>query len=203
MRSALGAWFAAPAVAAAAPLTFLQSFSKQPQRRGSSNPYRHWWHCLSQVAPYARVSWVAPSVGTSAQFARALGTTCRVLIPQLTPGWALVSLPSGRLIFVSNRSYLLLGGTCPEALRLFPYANAGVRRQQGRHPVVRGTVRNPNDHPHGGRTRALRYPRTPWGRTAKCSRAPRALPRLKALAKRHRKTRPHVTPYWAQEEVVG
>jgi ribosomal protein L2 len=26
---------------------------------------------------------------------------------------------------------------------------------------------NPVDHPHGGRTKAIRYPRTPWGKTAK------------------------------------
>jgi large subunit ribosomal protein L2 len=26
---------------------------------------------------------------------------------------------------------------------------------------------NPVDHPHGGRTKAIRYPRTPWGKTTK------------------------------------
>jgi len=36
-------------------------------------------------------------------------------------------------------------------------------RAQARRPGVRGTVKNPNDHPHGGRTRAVKWPRTPWG----------------------------------------
>lgn len=31
----------------------------------------------------------------------------------------------------------------------------------------RGVAKNPVDHPHGGRTKALRYPRTPWGKTTK------------------------------------
>jgi ribosomal protein L2 len=26
---------------------------------------------------------------------------------------------------------------------------------------------NPIDHPHGGRTKAIKYPRTPWGKTTK------------------------------------
>jgi ribosomal protein L2 len=32
---------------------------------------------------------------------------------------------------------------------------------------VRGVVKNPVDHPHGGRTRTILWPRTPWGKTAK------------------------------------
>jgi hypothetical protein len=62
---------------------------------------------------------------------------------------------------------------------------------------VRGTAKNPNDHPHGGRTRAIRYPLTPWGRTAKKSRAPRQTPRLKALRKRDRTLRVIPAPFWA------
>jgi large subunit ribosomal protein L2 len=38
---------------------------------------------------------------------------------------------------------------------------AGYRRNLGFCPQVRGTAQNPNDHPHGGRTRAIKYPRTP------------------------------------------
>lgn len=46
---------------------------------------------------------------------------------------------------------------------------------------------NPNDHPHGGRTRAIKYPRTPWGKTAKKSRRPSQQLALKPLAKRRLK----------------
>lgn len=60
----------------------------------------------------------------------------------------------------------------------------------GRAPQVRGTVMNPNDHPHGGRTRAIKYPRTPWGRSAKKSRKPAPNSDLKPLLKRRRRQKP-------------
>ena len=31
----------------------------------------------------------------------------------------------------------------------------------GKKPKVRGVAKNPIDHPHGGRTKAIKYPRTP------------------------------------------
>ena len=104
-----------------------------------------------------------------------------VWIPEAGRGWALLTLPSGQLRLVDNRSYVALGGSHPQSRRFFVLPNAGWVRRAGRRPIVRGTVKNPNDHPHGGRTRAIRYPRTPWGRTAKYPRPPRALPRLKKL----------------------
>jgi large subunit ribosomal protein L2 len=44
---------------------------------------------------------------------------------------------------------------------------SGFWRQKGFKPKVRGVAKNPVDHPHGGRTKAIRYPRTPWGKTTK------------------------------------
>jgi large subunit ribosomal protein L2 len=61
---------------------------------------------------------------------------------------------------------------------------AGDARRYGQKPIVRGTAKNPNDHPNGGRTRALKLPQTPWARPAKKSRRPRLIVRLKVLAKR-------------------
>lgn len=37
-------------------------------------------------------------------------------------------------------------------------------RAAQRRPRVRGNVKNPNDHPHGGTARSIRQARTPWGR---------------------------------------
>ena len=64
---------------------------------------------------------------------------------------------------------------------------AGVNRRLGRSPRVRGVATNPNDHPHGGRTKAVKYPRTPWGRTTRFPRPTRPKLKLKALAKRRRR----------------
>jgi large subunit ribosomal protein L2 len=44
---------------------------------------------------------------------------------------------------------------------------SGYWRSFGVKPIVRGVAMNPVDHPHGGRTKAVRYQRTPWGHTTK------------------------------------
>jgi large subunit ribosomal protein L2 len=33
--------------------------------------------------------------------------------------------------------------------------------------LSRGVAKNPVDHPHGGRNKAIKYQRTPWGKTTK------------------------------------
>ena len=38
---------------------------------------------------------------------------------------------------------------------------AGFYKNLGKKSIVRGVAMNPVDHPHGGRTKAIRYPRTP------------------------------------------
>lgn len=56
--------------------------------------------------------------------------------------------------------------------------NVGVKAR------VRGTVKNANDHPNGGRNRSLLCSRTPWGYPAKKSRFPSTKTKMKTLAKR-------------------
>jgi hypothetical protein len=118
------------------------------------------------------------------RFALAPGVTCLLLTPEAWPDWALLELPSGALRFAPAGAYVFLGGPAPGERAAARGANAGLARRYGRCPQVRGTAMNPNDHPHGGRTRAQRWQRTPWGRTAKCSRRPSGIPRFKALARR-------------------
>lgn len=44
---------------------------------------------------------------------------------------------------------------------------AGLLGSYGFRPKVRGVAQNPVDHPHGGRTKSIRLPRTPWGLVTK------------------------------------
>jgi large subunit ribosomal protein L2 len=44
---------------------------------------------------------------------------------------------------------------------------AGYWKIYGKKPLVRGVAMNPVDHPHGGRGKSIKYPRTPWGKTTK------------------------------------
>jgi large subunit ribosomal protein L2 len=43
----------------------------------------------------------------------------------------------------------------------------GYWRTFGKKPLVRGVAMNAVDHPNGGRTKSLKYSKTPWGTTTK------------------------------------
>jgi len=195
LRSALGAWFLAPAAVGAGTLAYIQALPASLEAGLALQPQPHWWRQLAAVRPYAQVSSVASVIGQSAQFARAVGSTCRVLLPDAQSNWALVTLPSGQLRFLPNSCFAMMGGAHAQSARFFATPNAGWARRAGRRPTVRGIAKNPNDHPHGGRAGTIRYPRTPWGKTAKCPRPPRQLPPLKALVKRKRQSTAAVLPY--------
>jgi large subunit ribosomal protein L2 len=49
----------------------------------------------------------------------------------------------------------------------FLNGKAGYWRSFGFKSLVRGVAMNPVDHPHGGRTKSVKYQRTPWGKTTK------------------------------------
>ena len=57
-----------------------------------------------------------------------------------------------------------------EEHELIDYGKAGRKRHLGIRPTVRGSVMNPNDHPHGGGEGkagiGLKSPVTPWGKPA-------------------------------------
>jgi hypothetical protein len=198
LRSAFGGWYSAPVTSATAIMSFMQAVPVGVVIQRNPIVQYQWWRSLVNVEPYAYVCWVPSTPGARPSFARAIGASCRLLVPILRGNWALVLLPSKRLYLVEGHTYVAMGSVAPALLGRFPRPNAGIRRYQGHRPLVRGTVRNPNDHPHGGRTRAIRCPRTPWGRVAKRSRSPRPRVQLKALKKRRgglvKPTYPQ--PYW-------
>lgn len=49
----------------------------------------------------------------------------------------------------------------------FNYSKAGYYSNLGKRPKVRGVAMNPVDHPHGGRTKSIKCPKTPWGHVTK------------------------------------
>lgn len=84
LRSATGAWFSAPAVLGAAPLCYIQAVPATLEAQTGLNPQTHWWRQLRSVLPYTRVSGVAVGASQPAKLARAVGSTCQVLIPLAT-----------------------------------------------------------------------------------------------------------------------
>ena len=79
----------------------------------------------------------------------------------------MVHLPSGVRKIISTFSLALPSRCAAMEKRNLRNTKSGYARSFGFKSVVRGVAMNPVDHPHGGRTKAIKYPRTPWGKTTK------------------------------------
>ena len=106
--------------------------------------------------------------GAGAQLVRSAGVAAQLLAKE--GELAQVRLPSGEVRYVRMNSTAVIG-----QVRNIDHANvhigkAGRTRHMGIRPTVRGSVMNPNDHPHGGgegRAPVGRPgPVTPWGKPA-------------------------------------
>ncbi|WP_208559788.1 50S ribosomal protein L2 [Marinilactibacillus kalidii] len=104
--------------------------------------------------------------GKGGQLARSAGTSAQILGKE--GKYVLVRLRSGesRLILASCRA--TLGSVGNEQHELINIGKAGRNRWKGKRPSVRGSVMNPNDHPHGGGEGKAPIgrpsPMTPWGK---------------------------------------
>lgn len=106
--------------------------------------------------------------GKGGQLIRSAGTSAQLMAKE--GDFALVRLVSGevRKIRINCRATIgQVGNTDHENIKV---GKAGRKRHMGIRPTVRGSVMNPNDHPHGGgegRTPIGRAnPVTPWGKPA-------------------------------------
>ena len=101
------------------------------------------------------------------QYVRSTGSSASILKMDSRIGTALIKLPSGMKKVFSTYSIGSLGSVALPENKKFTNASAGYYRQYGVKPKVRGVAMNPVDHPHGGRTKSIKYQRTPWGKTTK------------------------------------
>ena len=106
--------------------------------------------------------------GKGGQLVRAAGTGAQLMAKE--GKYATLRLPSGemRMIPINCRATVGIVGNGEHAL--INIGKAGRKRHMGIRPTVRGSVMNPNDHPHGGgegKTSIGRPgPCTPWGKPA-------------------------------------
>lgn len=101
------------------------------------------------------------------QYARSSGSYAKMLTLNVAQHVALIKLPSGvRKYFSIYAIALSDSATLPNKKKL-SNRQSGFFRLIGKKSQVRGVAKNPIDHPHGGRTKAIKYPRTPWGKTTK------------------------------------
>ena len=106
--------------------------------------------------------------GKGAQLARAAGIMAQLMAKE--NGMALLRLPSGELRNVPENCMASIGQVSNIDHENVKIGKAGRKRHMGWRPTVRGSVMNPNDHPHGGGEGKSPIghpgPLTPWGKPA-------------------------------------
>ena len=106
--------------------------------------------------------------GRGGQLARSAGNAAQLMAKE--NGYALLRLPSGELRNVSALCMATIGEVGNAEHENVKVGKAGRTRHLGIRPTVRGSVMNPNDHPHGGGEGkapiGLPGPVTPWGKPA-------------------------------------
>ncbi|MGN0442396.1 MAG: 50S ribosomal protein L2 [Acutalibacteraceae bacterium] len=106
--------------------------------------------------------------GRGAQLARAAGNMAQLMAKE--NGMALLRLPSGELRNVPANCMATIGQVSNTDHENVKIGKAGRKRNMGWRPTVRGSVMNPNDHPHGGGEGKSPVgrpgPCTPWGKPA-------------------------------------
>lgn len=122
---------------------------------------------LFQIKKLSFVSCIELLPGRGAQYSRSSGVKSRIIKFDKDSHSVLIQLPSTTKKIFSYYSFVLLGRLSLATNKYFTNGKAGYWRRFGVKPTVRGVAMNPVDHPHGGRTKAIKYPRTPWGKTTK------------------------------------
>ena len=106
--------------------------------------------------------------GHGAQLVRSAGTAAQLMAKE--GELAQVRLPSGEVRYIRTNCFACIGQVGNLDHENIHIGKAGRTRHMGIRPTVRGSVMNPNDHPHGGgegRAPIGRSgPVTPWGKPA-------------------------------------
>ncbi|MFA6800721.1 MAG: 50S ribosomal protein L2 [Acholeplasmataceae bacterium] len=109
------------------------------------------------------------SPGKGGQIARSAGTSVQILGREAK--YVLVRLQSSEVRKILGTCRATVGVVGNESWELVNIGKAGRTRHMGVRPTVRGSVMNPNDHPHGGGEGKTpigrKSPMTPWGKKAR------------------------------------
>ena len=106
--------------------------------------------------------------GKGGELVRSAGASAQIMGRE--GKYVLIRLQSGEMRKVLGTCYATVGSIGNEDYNLVNLGKAGRKRHMGVRPTNRGSVMNPNDHPHGGgEGRApigRKSPMTPWGKKA-------------------------------------
>ncbi|TSO25829.1 50S ribosomal protein L2 [Lactobacillus sp. LL6] len=127
--------------------------------------------------------------GKGGQLVRSAGTSAQVLGQD--GNYTLVRLQSGEVRKILSTCRATIGVVGNEQHSLIQLGKAGRSRWLGRRPQSRGSVMNPNDHPHGGGEGKAPVgrpqPMTPWGKKSRGIKTRDAKKASEKLIIRHRK----------------
>lgn len=106
--------------------------------------------------------------GKGGQLVRSAGTSAQLMAKE--GNYATLRLPSGEMRYVRIECRATIGTVSNTEHDIINIGKAGRKRHMGFRPTVRGSVMNPNDHPHGGGEGKSPIgrpsPVTPWGKPA-------------------------------------
>ena len=123
---------------------------------------------LSNIPVGTTIHCIELQPGKGAELCRSAGASAQILGRE--GKYVMVRLQSGETRLVLGNCMATIGVVGNEDYKLVNLGKAGRKRHMGIRPTNRGSVMNPNDHPHGGgEGRApigRKSPMTPWGKPA-------------------------------------
>ncbi|MBP5153415.1 MAG: 50S ribosomal protein L2 [Lachnospiraceae bacterium] len=123
---------------------------------------------LSSIPVGAQIHNIELIPGRGGQMVRAAGGSAQLMAKE--GKYATLRLPSGEMRMVPIECRATIGVVGNGEHNLVNLGKAGRKRHMGIRPTVRGSVMNPNDHPHGGGEGRAPIgrpgPTTPWGKPA-------------------------------------
>ena len=123
---------------------------------------------LKDMPVGTQIHYIEMYPGHGGQLVRAAGVSAQLMAKE--GKYAIIRMPSGEMRMVPIICRASIGQVGNTEHNLVNIGKAGRKRHMGIRPTVRGSVMNPNDHPHGGgegRAPVGRPgPCTPWGKPA-------------------------------------
>ena len=123
---------------------------------------------LSNIPLGTQIHNIEMKVGRGAQVVRSAGSAAQLVATE--GNWAQIRLPSGEVRRFDIHCRATVGQLSNVDHENVSIGKAGRTRWLGRYPRVRGMVKNPVDHPHGGgegRSKGGNHPTTPFGQPTK------------------------------------
>ena len=123
---------------------------------------------LANIPVGSQIHNIEMKPGKGGQLVRSAGNVAQLMAKE--GKFATLRLPSGEMRMVPIECKATLGQVGNIDHELITIGKAGRKRHMGIRPTVRGSVMNPNDHPHGGGEGKAPIgrpsPMTPWGKPA-------------------------------------